>query len=54
MEVIVQTPRNIINLQPKSLIKIIDLFGRETKEIVNQTLFYIYDDGSVKKKIIIE
>ena len=39
---------------PKSLIKIIDLFGRETKEIVNQTLFYIYDDGSVKKKIIIE
>ena len=38
----------------KSLIKIIDLFGRETKEVVNQTLFYIYDDGSVKKKIIIE
>ena len=37
-----------------SLIKIIDLLGRETSEINNQSLFYIYDDGNVEKRIIIE
>ena len=36
------------------LIKIVDLLGRETKETGNQPLFYIYDDGTVEKKIIIE
>ena len=36
------------------LIKIIDLLGRDTREIKNQPLFYIYDDGTVKKKIIFE
>ena len=34
----------------KELLKIIDLLGRETKES-NQPLFYIYDDGSVEKRI---
>jgi len=34
----------------KELIKITDLLGRKTK----QPLFYIYDDGTVEKKIIIE
>jgi len=28
-----------------------DVLGRETK---NEPLFYIYDDGTVEKKIIIE
>ena len=40
----------------KNLIKIIDLLGREIKseEIDGKTtLFYIYDDGSVEKKIIL-
>ena len=37
----------------KELLKITDLLGRETKQI-NQPLFYIYDDGTVEKKIIIE
>ena len=36
----------------KTLIMITDLLGRPTKEIKNQLLFYIYDDGSVNKKII--
>jgi len=35
----------------KELIMITDLLGRKTKEIKNQTLFYIYDDGSVEKII---
>jgi hypothetical protein len=37
----------------KQLLKVTDLFGRETKQ-TNQLLFYIYDDGSVEKKVIIE
>ena len=36
------------------LIKITDILGRETKEKKNTPLFYIYDDGTVEKKIIIE
>jgi len=42
-----------INTERK-LIKIIDVLGRETKEIKNQTLFYLYNNGSVEKEIIIE
>jgi hypothetical protein len=38
----------------KQLIKIVDLLGRESKELKSQPLFYIYDDGTVEKKIIIE
>ena len=38
----------------KQLIKIVDLLGRESKDVKNQHLFYIYDDGTVEKKIIIE
>ena len=37
----------------KGILKIIDFLGRETKQ-TNQPLFYIYDDGTVEKKIIIE
>jgi len=37
----------------KELIKIIDLLARETKQ-TKQPLFYIYDDGSVEKRIIIK
>jgi len=37
----------------KTLLKTIDIFGRETNAN-NQLLFYIYDDGTVVKKIIIE
>jgi hypothetical protein len=37
----------------KELLKVTDLLGRETKQ-KNQTLFYIYNDGTVEKKIIIK
>jgi len=37
----------------KELLKASDLLGRETKQ-TNQLLFYIYDDGTVEKKIIID
>ena len=38
----------------KKLLKITDLLGRETKDSKNDVLFYIYDDGSVEKRIVIE
>jgi hypothetical protein len=38
----------------KELLKITDLLGREIKGKTNEPLFYIYDDGTVEKKIIIE
>ncbi len=46
---------NIPIKTPKGkLLKITDILGRETKRKKIQPLFYIYDDGTVEKKIIIE
>jgi hypothetical protein len=39
---------------PKGLIKITDVLGRTTTSKNNTPLFYLYDNGSVEKKIIIE
>ena len=36
----------------KKLIKIIDLFGRETALEANKLLLYIYSDGTIEKKYI--
>jgi OOP family OmpA-OmpF porin len=38
----------------KQLLKITDVLGRESKPTPNVPLFYIYDDGTVEKKLIIE
>ena len=38
----------------KTLIKKIDITGREVSHTTNQILFHIYDDGSVEKKFIVE
>ena len=42
--------KNSKNIQP---IKILDFLGRNSKE-KNQPLFYIYDDGTVEKKIVLQ
>ncbi|MDG1283381.1 MAG: hypothetical protein P8N46_01885, partial [Flavobacteriales bacterium] len=49
-------PSSINNILPnkKQLIKIVDILGKETKSKNNTPLFYIYDDGTVEKKIIFE
>ena len=48
-------PTGIIdNNLEKDIIRIKDLLGRDTEESKNVPLFYIYDDGTVEKKIIIE
>jgi len=36
------------------LIKIIDIFGRKTIPKLNSPLLYIYEDGTIEKKIIVE
>ena len=36
------------------LLKIVDVLGRETKPATNTPLFYIYENGLVEKRIIIE
>ena len=43
-----------INYTDKKLIKIVDILGRKTFPKSNETLFFIYDNGTVEKRIIIE
>ena len=38
----------------KELLRTVDILGRETKGKKNEPLFYIYDDGTVEKRIIID
>ena len=42
------------NNEIKQLSLITDILGRKTKVNTNKILFYIYNDGTVEKKIIIE
>ena len=42
------------HISNKELIKVTDILGRKTKGTKNEPLFYIYDDGTIEKKIIIE
>ena len=44
---------DIVNNKSK-LIKIIDMLGQETPYRRNTPLFYIYNDGTVEKKVVIE
>lgn len=39
--------------KPKQLLRIVDVLGRESKPQLNVPLFYIYDDGTVEKKIVV-
>ena len=49
------TDFNEINTRGKrNLVRIIDILGREGGEKKNTPLFYIYDDGTIEKRIIIE
>jgi len=48
------TPINEIAQQEKQLLRIVDVLGKETPYKKNTPLFYIYNDGTVEKKIIVE
>ena len=41
-------------IEVRRIVKVIDLLGREAVELINSPLFYIYNDGTVEKKIILE
>ena len=41
-------------LNHKKILKTINILGRETKRKKNQPLFYIYNDGTVEKRITID
>ena len=45
---------NSETLYTREVVKVIDLLGRETPYKRNTPLFYIYDDGTVEKRIVIE
>jgi thiol-disulfide isomerase/thioredoxin len=45
---------NDVNYNTKSIIKVIDLLGRESGGKKGETIFYIYNDGTVEKRIVIE
>ena len=38
----------------KNLIRIVDVLGRKATPTYNAPLFYIYDDGTVEKKLIVK
>ena len=42
------------HISNKELLKVTDLLGREIKANNNKSLFYIYDDGTVEKRITIQ
>jgi len=44
---------NYNNTSQRTLIKITDILGRETNGTRNKFLFYIFDDGTVEKRIVI-
>ena len=42
------------DIYSRRVLKVIDLLGRETIESINKPLFYIYNDGTVEKRINIK
>jgi len=43
-----------INAAKKKLVKVVDVLGRETPVNSNQTLFFIYEDGTIERRYIIK
>ena len=43
-----------LNSTPKQLIKIVDVLGRETPFKPNTPLLYIYNDGTVERKVVLK
>lgn len=40
--------------KPRQLLRIIDMLGRETQAKPNTPLFYMYTDGTVEKRVVVE
>lgn len=48
------TPEIMVNQVEKSLVKIVDVIGREINYQTNTILFYVYSDGSIEKIYVTE
>ena len=48
------TAINELNFPNRELLNVVDILGRNANGNKNEPLFYIYDDGTVEKKIILE
>jgi len=53
LDAVISTIHNL-EYSNKNLIKIVDVLGRKTNPKNNTPLFYMYDDTSVEKKVVIE
>jgi len=52
---VTNVPTSILEFNSeRKLLKITDLLGKETKSNRNELLFYLYDDGTVEKRLTIE
>ena len=40
-------------IENNKIIKVVDALGREVNHTTNQIIFYIYDDGTVEKKLLV-
>ena len=52
LEVLTSLPE--ATTSPPQLLRIVDLLGRETQPKANTPLFYIYDNGRVEKRLVVE
>ena len=50
---VLSSNNNFLQIPNKSLVRIVDLLGRNTKTSNYKILLYIYDDGSVERKVVI-
>ena len=50
---VLSSNNNFLEIPNKSLVRIVDLLGRNTKNSTYKTLLYIYDDGSVERNVVI-
>jgi PKD repeat protein len=48
------TAINELNASNRELLKVVDILGRNANGNKNEPLFYIYNDGTVEKRIVIE
>jgi len=45
---------NLTNSSERKLVKTIDVLGRESTNVLNNLILYIYDDASIKKVFVVE
>jgi len=53
-ECVSSTSVSVLDSFKRELVEIRDVLGRKTKFTINQPLFYIYNDGTVKKRFVTE